>query len=163
MKQCRECGTLSSDDTVFCYICGTRFPDREGQVSAGNTEETDCNDELNSAKMESRDESVLFEGLYQCKYQDYSSYLRFFDSGVVVEVGSTGTPEQVVKWLTQNYESHGTYTISNGQITFDIFSSSGQVSYSGRIINSSLLQLDIRSYINGYTANNLEYHFRKCL
>lgn len=79
----------------------------------------------------------------------YSSYLRFFDSGVVVEVGSTGTPEQVIKWLTQNYENHGTYTISNGQITFDIFSSSGQVSYSGRILNSSLLQLDIRSYING--------------
>lgn len=27
MKQCRECGTLSPDDTVFCYICGTRFPE----------------------------------------------------------------------------------------------------------------------------------------
>lgn len=25
MKQCRECGTLSPDDTVFCYICGARF------------------------------------------------------------------------------------------------------------------------------------------
>lgn len=27
MKQCRECSTLSPDDTVFCYICGTRFPE----------------------------------------------------------------------------------------------------------------------------------------
>ena len=27
MKQCRECGTLSPDDTVFCYICGTKFPE----------------------------------------------------------------------------------------------------------------------------------------
>ncbi len=27
MKQCRECGTFSPDDTVFCYICGIKFPD----------------------------------------------------------------------------------------------------------------------------------------
>ena len=27
MKQCRECGTLSPDDTVFCYVCGMKFPD----------------------------------------------------------------------------------------------------------------------------------------
>lgn len=25
MKICRECGTASADDTVFCYICGTKF------------------------------------------------------------------------------------------------------------------------------------------
>ena len=27
MKQCRECGTLSNDETVFCAICGTKFLD----------------------------------------------------------------------------------------------------------------------------------------
>lgn len=27
MKQCRECGTLSPNDTVFCYICGIKFPE----------------------------------------------------------------------------------------------------------------------------------------
>ena len=25
MKQCQECGTFSSDDTVFCSVCGKRF------------------------------------------------------------------------------------------------------------------------------------------
>ena len=25
MKQCRECGTLSNDDTIFCAVCGTKF------------------------------------------------------------------------------------------------------------------------------------------
>lgn len=32
MKQCRECGTLSSDETVFCYVCGTKFPELSEEV-----------------------------------------------------------------------------------------------------------------------------------
>lgn len=32
MKQCRECGTLSPDETVFCYICGTKFPDLPEEI-----------------------------------------------------------------------------------------------------------------------------------
>lgn len=27
MKQCLECGTFSSDDTMFCSVCGKRFTD----------------------------------------------------------------------------------------------------------------------------------------
>lgn len=27
MKQCSECGTFSSDDTMFCAVCGKRFSD----------------------------------------------------------------------------------------------------------------------------------------
>ena len=27
MKQCLECGTFSSDDTIFCSVCGKRFSD----------------------------------------------------------------------------------------------------------------------------------------
>ncbi len=27
MKQCLECGTISSDDTMFCSVCGKRFSD----------------------------------------------------------------------------------------------------------------------------------------
>jgi hypothetical protein len=32
MKQCRECGTLSPDDTIFCYICGTKFPELPEEI-----------------------------------------------------------------------------------------------------------------------------------
>lgn len=32
MKRCRECGTLSPDDTAFCYICGTKFPELSLEV-----------------------------------------------------------------------------------------------------------------------------------
>lgn len=38
MKQCRECGTLSSDDTVFCYICGTRFPENDAEEKNEDSE-----------------------------------------------------------------------------------------------------------------------------
>lgn len=38
MKQCRECGTLSPADTVFCYICGTRFPDDQSEELSGTGE-----------------------------------------------------------------------------------------------------------------------------
>lgn len=38
MKLCGECGTLSSDDTVFCTVCGKRFSNNEeviiGQVAS---------------------------------------------------------------------------------------------------------------------------------
>lgn len=32
MKQCRECGTFSPENTVFCYICGTKFPELSEDV-----------------------------------------------------------------------------------------------------------------------------------
>lgn len=31
MKQCRECGTISPDDTIFCYVCGTKFIDSRSE------------------------------------------------------------------------------------------------------------------------------------
>lgn len=39
MKQCREYGTLSPDDTVFCYICGTKFPELPEEVKRAHLEE----------------------------------------------------------------------------------------------------------------------------
>lgn len=33
MKQCRECGTFSTDETVFCSICGTKFSEIPDIVS----------------------------------------------------------------------------------------------------------------------------------
>lgn len=169
MKQCKVCGSLSYDDTLFCYVCGTRFTDSDESVAeeheiddlAPDTEASENNKSEEMAK-QVIDSLLRFDGLYQCGYQSYSSYLRFFSSGVVVEVGSTGTPEQVIKWLSQNNDNRGTYTISNGRIDFELYSSAGKVSYSGSILNDTLLQLDIHSYINGYTANNLQYHFCEC-
>jgi large subunit ribosomal protein L7/L12 len=42
MKQCRECGALSNDDTVFCYICGTRFAESTIKMETVSAPKSDC-------------------------------------------------------------------------------------------------------------------------
>ncbi len=164
MKQCRECGTLSPDDTVFCYICGTKFNDFEENLSDYASVESLTEDQESGKNIPATSESdtgegiILFDGVYQYRYPDYSSYLRFFPDGKVVEVGSTGTPSQVGQWLNHEYESFGFYTIENGAVSFVITSSSGQVSYSGRIFKEAI-EIDMTSHINGYSASNLRYSF----
>ena len=39
MKQCRECGTLSRDETVFCYICGTKFSELSEDATSSQVKE----------------------------------------------------------------------------------------------------------------------------
>lgn len=166
MKQCRECGTLSHDDTVFCYICGTKFNDCEEDSSDFTVTVAESLDEGQGANKAIQEEievdvgegRILFDGVYQYRYPDYSSYLRFFADGKVVEVGSTGTPSQVGQWLNHDYESFGFYTIKDGTVSFRITSSSGQVSYSGRVLKDAI-EINMTSHINGYSANNLRYVF----
>lgn len=45
----------------------------------------------------SGDGGLLFNGVYRYKYPGYSSYLRFFADGKVVEVESIGNPYQVAR------------------------------------------------------------------
>lgn len=37
MKICKECGTPCNDETVFCYICGTKFADEQKKIAQSNT------------------------------------------------------------------------------------------------------------------------------
>ncbi len=115
-----------------------------------------------SAEGEDQNVPLRFDGLYECRYEDYSSYLRFFADGLVAEVSSTGTPEEVCRWLDRNWERQGNYRVSSGRISFDVFSPVGQVSFSGVILNSDVLLLDSCSRINGNSQKNLEYRFRSC-
>lgn len=39
MKKCIECGTFSSDDTMFCSVCGKRFPDEMDALVAENSKQ----------------------------------------------------------------------------------------------------------------------------
>jgi hypothetical protein len=70
-----------------------------------------------------------FDGIYQSEkqtsYEDYFStssyhYLRFYDDGTVISVGSTGTPVQVASWFNQENENmpRGTYIITGNQLLF---------------------------------------------
>lgn len=92
MNQCKECGTLSPDDTVFCYICGTKFNDYEKDSSDHATVESLVEDQRPDKNIPETTEAdagegrILFDGVYQYRYPNYSSYLRFFADGKVVEV-----------------------------------------------------------------------------
>lgn len=164
MKQCRECGTLSPDDTVFCYICGTKFNDHEEDSSDYAAVESLTEDQGSdknirvTAESDTGEGKILFDGVYQYRYPVYSSYLRFFADGKVVEVSSTGTPSQVGQWLNHEYESFGFYAIKDGTVSFVITSSSGKVSYSGRIFEEAI-EIDMTSHINGNSSSNLRYNF----
>lgn len=166
MKQCKECWTLSPDNTIYCYICGTKFNDSERSavdnattVELQSTEQKSYNKSiLEETKADIGDGMLLFNGVYQFKYPEYSSYLRFFADGKVVEVSSTGTPEQVAQWLNHDYESNGFYTVESDVVRFTITSSSGQVSYSEKIHEEDI-DIDLISHINGYNASGLRYCF----
>lgn len=103
-------------------------------------------------------EELLYDGFYQYAYPDCTSYLRFFPDGKVVSATSTGTPEQVARWLDHEYEENGVYTIEDGVLKFTITSSNGQVSYTGKILDGSI-EMDVISYINGNISNDRVYDF----
>ena len=101
---------------------------------------------------------LRFDGLYINSSDGVSRYLMFTSNGDVHEVSSTGTPEQVIRWLAEK-GNKGTYTLEPGQvIRFTSVSSSGAVEYQGRLEGDSLL-LDIHSHINGYRASGVRYSF----
>lgn len=86
MKQCRECGTLSSDDTIFCYVCGTKFNESE-KIALGTMTGETLSAEQNSSNQSIlgvNDDGIgnrglLFNGVYQYKDEGYSSYLMHSD------------------------------------------------------------------------------------
>lgn len=164
MKQCRECGTLSYDDTDFCYICGAKFNDCEKGSSEYLAVESVSEDHRlekhipEVTEIDSGEMRIRFDGIYQYKYPDYSSYLRFIADGKVVEVVSTGIPSQVGQWLNHERERFGYYTIQDGIVSFTITGSTGKVSYAGKILKDAI-EINVISHINGYSANNLRYSF----
>lgn len=107
--------------------------------------------------------SVGYSGVYRNADVDGLSWLRFYEDGTAVGVGtvSSATPLGVSKWLTKSYENRGRYIISGSNIKFSLTSSAGTVDYSG-IIGNGFLQLQIYSHINGYRATH-EYKFVELL
>lgn len=165
MKQCRECGTLSSDDTIFCYVCGTKFNESE-KIALGTMAGETLSAEQNSSNQSIlgvNDDGIgnsrlLFNGVYQYKDEGYSSYLRFFSDGKVVGTSSTGNPVQVSRWLNHDFDNNGFYTVNDNIINFTLTCSNGRVSYSGRLLREAI-DIDTTSHINGRSAHNKRYNF----
>jgi hypothetical protein len=106
---------------------------------------------------------LQYNGVYFMPYGGIAaSYLRFYENGTVIDVTSTGTPEQIKSWFNSNNEdiSIGNYEISGGKINFSVKSTVGSVDYKGDITKNGLL-LSSHSNINGNEAQNLRYLFYK--
>lgn len=104
-------------------------------------------------------DEINFDGLYQSKKDDYSSYLRFFNDNTVLSKSSSDDPKTAAKWMHESNEgtSKGNFSIQGNAIKFSASSLSGTVDYSGEIKGNSLL-LNIHSHINDFRGSR-EYHF----
>nr|WP_300819315.1 hypothetical protein [uncultured Acetatifactor sp.] len=96
MKQCRECGTLSPDDTVFCYICGTKFPENDTEEKNVDSELSDRlnneNSVSNSTRVYEADQFVLrTNGVYYFIEGGFRYLLKFNSDGVVLGTSDTNT------------------------------------------------------------------------
>lgn len=101
---------------------------------------------------------LRFDGLYQAEMEDGDySYLRFFEDGMVKEVGTSGTPEQVAKWLNRAHphSGTGTFVINGARIRFTTASRIGKVDYDGRI-NGDSLELNSHSHTYQYKFVQVE-------
>jgi hypothetical protein len=114
---------------------------------------------------------VQYDGLYvSCVASEsggdkYYSYIRFYEDGLVLDVVSSGTPRQVIKWLHRDAHNQSkgffaTYkdALFKEKIHFATTSQQGVVVYMGEITGDQL-KLHSYSHINGYTASQ-EYKFK---
>jgi hypothetical protein len=104
---------------------------------------------------------VRTDGLYQTGSggdQGYG-YLRFYSDGSVLSVTSTGTPEQVAKWLKKGKEwvGEGKADIQGANIKFSSSTKEGTVDYEGTV-QVNALAMRSYSHINEYRAEN-QYKF----
>jgi len=93
-------------------------------------------------------------------------YLRFFEDGKVIDVNSTGNPDQIKSWF--NYDNKnvgkGSYTINENRIIFTtVFEEIGfetiSVEYNGYISSNGLILDSLSS--NGNESKDLIFVFYK--
>jgi len=96
-------------------------------------------------------EILRFDGIYQSdRRQNYWSYLRFYEDGTAIAVSSTGSPQEVARWLTKTQPnvSKGTFTLIGKSLSFSSISEEGSVDYDGSAEGQGLI-LKHHSHING--------------
>lgn len=165
MKQCRECGTLSPDDTVFCYICGTRFPENDAEEKSVDSESSDLvnnNESLISDSThvyEANQSALRTNGVYYFIEGGFRYLLKFSSDGAVLGTSDINTSIPIAASVSGiTYRDQGRYSIENGQISFSLINQQGQVDYWGQVLNNELL-LNLHSHLNGHRASNERYQF----
>jgi hypothetical protein len=67
MKECKVCKTVNADDTQFCHVCGSKFPDQLViQTISGNTLEDEKKEKNGKPKEHSpkRFEYLVIDSLF---------------------------------------------------------------------------------------------------
>ena len=102
--------------------------------------------------------SLKYDGVYRSteKPLHYWNYLRFYPDGEVMEVSSTGTPDDLRNWFNEeNLElRRGKFTIDGKSLTFSTVSSQGDVDYTGEV-DGDHIHLNIYSHINHYQESDV--------
>ncbi|MDR2955448.1 MAG: hypothetical protein LBV43_10235 [Prevotella sp.] len=120
-------------------------------------------DDISSIIITDDIQKILYNGVYlRSRYHMHgTSYLRFYENGMVIEVNSTGNPEQIKRWFDIDCEniSKGNYERTDNSISFScLIEEYGSVDYTGMIIENGLI-LNVHSNINGWEGKNLIYEF----
>ncbi len=126
-----------------------------------------CNSYENKNGETSNSSPVHFNGIYKSAIQTNqntgdksTSYLRFYEDGTVINVSSSGTPEQINNWFVKGHENvtEAPYKIEGDKMSFTSGSGNAAVEYSGKIVTSALLQLHTKSLSNNF-EDDVTYTF----
>lgn len=86
---------------------------------------------------------LRFDGIYQSKLEDYSSYIRFYEDGTVITAYSKTAPQYMKKWFFKDTIKSGigkgNFILTNNRIRFTATSFSGIVEYEGRIYGNTII------------------------
>lgn len=100
----------------------------------------------------------LFDGLYQAAGEAPSQwyYLRFYPDGTALSASSSGTPQQVARWLRKEsaFKDSGCVTMVSGKFQFATSGLSSAVEYSGSVQGDGLA-LHMVSRANGHVSDKL--------
>jgi hypothetical protein len=112
----------------------------------------------NENKNAETDSLLRLDGIYQSDLQTNeatadksTSYLRFYSDSTVINVSSSGTPQQIKSWFVKGHEnvSQSTYHITGNHLTFAV----DNVLYDGEIVSRDKLQLHTHSNSNNHNAD----------
>lgn len=103
--------------------------------------------------------ALRYDGVYMSRANDYYQYVRFYADGSLVEMSSSGKPQEIAKWFNSSSPnvSKGKYALNQASIQFSATDSFGTVDYVGTI-EGLRIKLATFSHINGHKGT-YEYNF----
>lgn len=162
MKQCRECGVICNDDTVFCYICGSKFTNNSEKMIETDASKNEINTKRslkNNNNEESNISCLKTNGVYYLILSNFRHIIRFLPDGSVMGESDLNTVVPSVTELQSiSYNEQGKYFVKSVNLSFSLENEDGLMDYWGRISNDALF-LKSCPRINRYQSSYKEYKY----